>query len=442
MIFGTPAHLKADLFDDLNRFFVQIGGAANVEAPEVYNGQKAGFLTGGGATTKSRVSNTRLVTINLPSFDAGCGGIDIYTGGFSFINAKELENNLKNIASNSLGYAFLLGIETVSPQIGNTMKVLEDWQDKINALNINSCETAATLVGSVWPKNSVASGHICQTMGTSDGFFQDRVAARHKCGSPGEARGQKDRVWKEAKFAGMLEGEYNIAWEVLKKSPLAGDREAMELYQTMLGTVVFSVNDDGTDAIDYFKGKGADEAFLQAMLNGGPLEVYKCTSSGNKCLHIQNTATNVKYAESLTEKINRKLVGMRDKIIRDEELEQGEVQFLGSQELPLWEFVNITAAHRGTYCSVDLKKVSEVVAMDMMLRYVRETIELAIEASQHLRRNQAFAQEVDSYIQDLRDLEQRVLDFEYRQTNRRRSHEDIVHRLEHLSEVMASRIKL
>jgi conjugative transfer pilus assembly protein TraH len=34
-----------------------------------------------------------------PSFDAGCGGIDLFAGSFSFISAEQFQNLLRAIAA-------------------------------------------------------------------------------------------------------------------------------------------------------------------------------------------------------------------------------------------------------------------------------------------------------------------------------------------------------
>jgi conjugative transfer pilus assembly protein TraH len=56
----------------------------------------------------------------------------------------------------------------------------------INNANINSCETTAGLVGTVWPKTHVAQQQVCQDIGSSQGMFTDWVAAREGCSTGGD----------------------------------------------------------------------------------------------------------------------------------------------------------------------------------------------------------------------------------------------------------------
>ncbi len=73
-----PSLLLGALKEDLNKFFDSMGANANVSAGDVYQGQKAGYATGGGVSIRNPSINTKLATVNLPEFDAGCGGIDIH----------------------------------------------------------------------------------------------------------------------------------------------------------------------------------------------------------------------------------------------------------------------------------------------------------------------------------------------------------------------------
>jgi len=153
------------------------------------------------------------MTVNLPKFDAGCGGIDLYAGGFSFINSDQLIGTLKSVGSSSIGYAFLLGLETVSPQVANTIKNLQTWANNMNAFNINSCETAAGLVGSAWPRQTHASQHVCRTLGGKKGLFDDYLKARHNCSQNSENKRFKKTISEDKEYRDLLYDDYNLVWD-------------------------------------------------------------------------------------------------------------------------------------------------------------------------------------------------------------------------------------
>ena len=60
----------------------------NHTAPTAHLGQRRGVLTGGSVNARNRIMNESLWHFVPPSFDAGCGGIDLFAGSFSFISAE------------------------------------------------------------------------------------------------------------------------------------------------------------------------------------------------------------------------------------------------------------------------------------------------------------------------------------------------------------------
>ncbi len=153
--FNAPSY--ADINGDLNSFFNSLGFDSSISTPSAYMGQEAGYYTGGSLFARSSVRDVQLMQLDMPSWRSGCGGIDIFAGGFSFIGKDQLVQLFKNIMNNATSYAFTLAMETATPQLTNVMKYLQNAVNEINKLNVNSCETAVGLVGSVWPRSQEAS---------------------------------------------------------------------------------------------------------------------------------------------------------------------------------------------------------------------------------------------------------------------------------------------
>src|ERR1700722_18700464 len=179
---------QATISSDLNTFFNGMGFSNNVTAPNAYEGQEAGYYSGGSIFARDSVRDTQIASIDLPSFKSGCGGIDLFTGGFSFVNSQQLVSAMQNIINNAIGYSFNLALESATPEIANVMKYVNNLANDINEANINSCETAAGLVGSVWPKTHVAQQQVCQDIGSSSGLFTDWAAAREGCSTGGQMK--------------------------------------------------------------------------------------------------------------------------------------------------------------------------------------------------------------------------------------------------------------
>ena len=75
-----------DLAESMNEFFEDAGFTSNVTSAQKVKNQSAGLYTGGSIYARNRIVNTPIANVQMPTIGAGCGGIDFFAGGFSFIN--------------------------------------------------------------------------------------------------------------------------------------------------------------------------------------------------------------------------------------------------------------------------------------------------------------------------------------------------------------------
>ncbi len=70
---NTP--LSASMQDNLEKAFQTLGLAHNVTEGGGYQDQTGGFYTGGRVFARSKVNNADLLSLQLPHYRAGCGGL-------------------------------------------------------------------------------------------------------------------------------------------------------------------------------------------------------------------------------------------------------------------------------------------------------------------------------------------------------------------------------
>lgn len=112
LFLGLSFAAAADVNGDMNNFFDKLGFASNTSQPQVWQGQAAGYASGGSLYARTQVKTIQLISMTLPDINAGCGGIDAYLGSFSFINSDQLQRFAKQIMSNASGYFFDLALQT------------------------------------------------------------------------------------------------------------------------------------------------------------------------------------------------------------------------------------------------------------------------------------------------------------------------------------------
>jgi len=133
----------ADLQQEMDGMF---GTMTNFSAPTAHLGQRRGVITGGSLVARNGITNTNLVSFVPPSFSAGCGGIDLFAGSFSFINFNQFVQLLRNVAGNASGYAFQLAVGAMCPWCASVMTDLQKKVQELNQLFSNSCRLSQGLV--------------------------------------------------------------------------------------------------------------------------------------------------------------------------------------------------------------------------------------------------------------------------------------------------------
>lgn len=309
LVLGVTTSAFADLQGQLDGVFGQM---TNVTQPGVFNTQRRGVISGGSIVSRSRIFDENLIGAQMPSLKAGCGGIDMFGGSFSFVNADQLVELLRAVASNAKGYAFQLALETVCAECS---KIMENIQKKIQALNehlSNSCQLAQGLINSTadlvgWDakgKTNTTLRSIGEGIGSD---FSDLALA---LGGKGPEEQQKT-----ADPAGYKDSRGNITWQALKKANV--DSWFHTVGDDDLNAAILSLS--GSIIVGDISGSGADSASktitilpgnklsLEQLVTGGEhVPVYSCASDLDRCMNAGEKASG-------TKEINLK--GMQQKVL-------------------------------------------------------------------------------------------------------------------------------
>ena len=374
---------QADVSGQMNSFFNDAGGAANVTGPTAYQGQSAGYYSMGNVWTRFPQKSVQPFNLQLPSARAGCGGIDLFSGSFSFINASEMVALLKATANNALGFAFKLAIDSVSPEIGKVMGEMSQAAQQMNQMNISSCEAAQGLVGSVWPKMAGARSTICAAVGNSQGKFSDWARSRQECGAGGQ---------QDATLAGNTDPKMedhiplaprNYTWEAIKRSNKFGafDKGFSEYLMTVVGTVV--TNPAGTDgaSIRYFG--PAEDAVVTALLDGtqtgNPVKVLSCDTQ-DQCLNPTETNLSIQTKDALRERVRTMIDSMNTKIHTDTALSSSEQQLLNMTSVPLYKMLAVQAMSHNDFTGGEVSALAEIVSVNLLSAMIENMLDRVSQA--------------------------------------------------------------
>ena len=133
----------SEVKSQMNQLFFNMSNVTNVSA---YQTQRRGVLAGGRVSGRTAIMDESIFNLSLPSWKAGCGGIDLFNGSFSFINAEQLTALSRAIMANAAGYAFQLALDNAFPSGKAIMSTLQKQMQSMNQFMGNSCQLAQGLV--------------------------------------------------------------------------------------------------------------------------------------------------------------------------------------------------------------------------------------------------------------------------------------------------------
>jgi conjugative transfer pilus assembly protein TraH len=366
----------ASVDGDLKYYFNQLGAAVNLTAPHAYEGQRAGYFTGGSLFARNQVRNIQIAHIDLPTYRSGCGGIDFYTGGISIINKEEFVNALQNILSSGGSYAMTLALEEMSPLIANVMKYWQQAANFINQANLNSCETAEALVGGLWPNTRAAHQRVCEDVGTGTGYFKDWAQARQGCGFENKNQEVASRGKADARYKDIVIDQGNLAWQAISKNNfLRSDTELSYLFMTLSGTIV--IKNQGKSIVATPSGI-KDKKLLKALLYGGDAEILYCTDSleANGCLELGRKTIFIAKENGFQSKVKAMLDDMVYRMRNDEMLSPDEIGLISNTSLPILSMLRAQVAFNQLKSPINVSEYADIISLDILLQYLEESLSI------------------------------------------------------------------
>ena len=375
----TPV-AQADMDSDLGSFFDGLN-FSNVTPAGAYQGQSAGYYTGGSVFMRAPQRNYTLFSVQWPKVRAGCGGIDLFTGGFSFINSQALVDMLRNIGEVAIAQAFMLALKVISPQIADTMSELQSWAQKFNNMNINSCEAGQQLVGGALEffgqENGTCMVERVNTYG--DSYADAKIA----CGAGGELESTLNTAKNNNSDASKLMiTEGNIAWKALmKNSFFASDTNLAEVVMNLSGTLVIKKTDPGTPDTTTLRSvkpsillDGSGNRLIDILLKGGTASVDGCSDGTleNQCLEF--APKDVTISTGLIEKTRTILNNIQSKIVSDSALDAEETGLLESTALPVQKYLTVGQAYFSGGAMSDIDIYATLIAKDILYTYLNDLL--------------------------------------------------------------------
>jgi conjugative transfer pilus assembly protein TraH len=273
---------------------------SNTTPPGIYESQRRGAFAGGGFTAKTRIMDENLVSLAPPSWKAGCGGVDLFGGSLSFVNADQIVQVLRAVAANAKGYAFQLALDNVFP---DGAKWIENFQKKVQAMNQhlgNSCQLAQGIVNDLTSGFNIKHKTDASLKATGVGLYEDFFGSKQEPEGKSPMETLKHNAKEEyEKLIG------NIVWKQLKRNSAStwfryGDNALLEAIMSLTGTVIIGdlIRDPASTNAEFKTNPivtlPGNKITMEDLIAGGTIEIYACGSDTTNCLTAGESPGGVK----------------------------------------------------------------------------------------------------------------------------------------------------
>ncbi len=331
----------------MQELFDSVNAQGNISNLAVLQGQTMNLYTGGSLFMRMPKRTYNLGSVTPPSWNAGCGGIDLFMGGFSFINKEQFVAMLRNIGSNALGYGFKLAIQNLCPTCDNVMQALQATAQQINRLNMDSCEAAKGVVNAALPDTwTRGKQNAAKNFGVDGNFFENITDAwtnvMHDERRANQAINDVAAAKPEVKDQ-LPTG--NVVWKALKKMEGITDEHRMVL-MSMISTTIFPTDRGAKQAITLARKEITVEALVGARTTSDNITVpiWRCdTTLADGCLHPTEDEITTKSFKMM---VRQKMEAISDKIANRSAHDDlsSVLGFLNVTDLPIYKIVAVSTS--------------------------------------------------------------------------------------------------
>ncbi len=362
---------------------------ANVTEPGVYQGTNLKVITGGGFVFKAPNKTFTPIGITPPSLRMGCGGIDIFLGGFSVPSRAEFVSFLRNIGQSLPGLAFQLALQSLSPDLEKQVAEFRQMLMKISQGNIDSCEAAQWLLDNTGATEAIQSaGKSVRDYMRTSGSASDESDAKERTRSDGgNIRANCSSIERLNSDGEVYEAcEINLTWSLLSTGrwTSVNSVEVRQLLMSLIGPKVFRWQGTGADSVlvpQPFEAYTIKPSEIIGRLDDAQTNLRWWVCSSTDLVYCLTPTLEAYTDASLSERVYRAATRYRNSLLtRNPALASpADLYLLGSAtSIPLLRITNsVTYAQYAGIGDDIIRVYSEAVAYELTMRFLQDLLTYA-----------------------------------------------------------------
>ena len=303
---------------------------AVVTKPGVFESQQRSYATFGSFNGRIKTSTDNLMTISSPRISAGCGGIDIFMGGFSFLNPDYMVEKAEKMIRVAPYVAFDMALNELSSTVSTVKDRAENIINALNGLQMDECQSAKAVV---MAGKQLFNGQEDQAMETiksglvqgADSLFTEAKKAFND--SPGTSfQKAVDKSDNTSDVKADLKRSGYLLDAIGQKMNVSSAR--LRQFRALVGDVYIST--DGT-AMTFKEIPGCKEATFENLVKDKP---WIKTASTSACSQ-ESGKTILEYVGNNLDSISGKLM-----TFRSSSMSVSEKEFVSRTPIPVVYILN------------------------------------------------------------------------------------------------------
>ena len=343
--------------------------------------QQQNHYAAGGFSTRFESNQRPFLTITAPKISVGCGGIDAFWGGFSFMNAEYFVQMFRNIMAAAPAFAFHMALTSLCPSCMEVLNTLQELANIANALAMDEC-AAAQALGYAGGRaiSSILGGK--SDSGKTDGSGSDWLKALKEFKGKASEFIADIKEMLQDKFCGFLKDaaldyckkvytESGTLWEraieLDKMQNMSGNRTLDEEFVKVIRAIVGDIQmTHGNDAKDEDGNATTNDPALPKISpihpcpGATPFDLYtammSATEDSASVVYIHpGGSTAGCYLSSLpqslrvTVKAKKAILDIKEKLFTTgQNLDATTIDIINENVLPIYKMVNLFALRATT----------------------------------------------------------------------------------------------
>lgn len=279
--------------------------------PNYFEGQKRGYFNAGYRNLQENV-----FSIQKPRLKSGCGGIDLFMGGFSFMDPEYLMQKLQRALQAAPAVAFDLALKELFPEGAATLGKFEGIINQLNNLQLSECGIAKDAVNSIRGKFDLQSSSFSEIASIFDSEQSiNNSSSKNSVNSQELQRNNDNKPTKEqnktvegcsAEFKAVFTKDGSVLAHIAKNKGMEPYADFMRAY---LGDVIIKYADKQYGNTPIGKCPDVNVLDVDGIVSGTakirPIN-GSCTNSSDKAIHtmvrdrLTSIATKIKTKATLS----------------------------------------------------------------------------------------------------------------------------------------------